>query len=138
MKKELTFKPLIYNSLGKKDKILNQPKYSIEYENIDTLPVYFNRFNFHIYPKQIPLLTFNTNMSGQFGVMPCRPDYNFIRILKRDEADIVGGIYPSQGAFRHQKGGLLSQKIYNTNLKLMPKPDSFNAALNSKLGQPKP
>ena len=138
MKKELTFKPQVFQNLGKKDKILHQPKYSVDYENRDTLPVYFNRFNYHIYPKQIPLLTFNTNMSGQYGVLPCRPEYNSIRILKRDEGDIVGGIYPNQGYARHQKGGLLSQKIYPTNLPLMPKADSFNAALNSKLGQPKP
>jgi len=137
MKKELTFKPLIYNSLGKKDPKLHQAKYSIEYENLDTLPVYFNRFTYHVYPPQVPLNIFNTNMSGIYGVMPCRPDYNFIRILKRDEGDIMGGIYPSQGYARHQKGGLLSQKIYPTNLKLTPKADSFNSALNSKLGQPR-
>ena len=58
MKKELTFKSQVFNCLGNKDKILHQPKYSVEEKNIDTLPVYFNRFTYHVYTKQVPLNIF--------------------------------------------------------------------------------
>lgn len=60
-------------------------------------------------------------MSGICGVMPCKPEWNNIKILRRDESDITAGIYPSQGAFRHQQGGLLS-----------PKNISYKSTINSK------
>jgi len=84
-----------------------------------------------------------TNNGGARGVMPCKgaPSVGFAggasRVLRRPNIPYQGGLYPSQGYARSQQKGLAYLEGRPINQPLMPLADSFNAGLNSTLGQPK-
>ena len=83
-----------------------------------------------------------SNQGGAFGVMPCKgaPSVGFAggnrRTLRRQPVSYFGGLYPHQGYARNQPMGLATLAGKPMNLPLMPIADSFNAGLNSRLGQP--
>ena len=83
-----------------------------------------------------------TNDGGSRGVNPCKgaTSVGFAggasRVLRRPNVPYEGGLYPQQGFARHQQRGLAYLKEKPINLPLMPIADSFNAGLNSRLGQP--
>ena len=84
-----------------------------------------------------------TNQAGAYGVMPCKgstavgmTSSGATRTLRRQPISYLGGLYPNQGFARHQPIGLAYLKERPINLPLMPIADSFNAGLNSRLGQP--
>ena len=83
-----------------------------------------------------------TNDGGARGVMPCKgaTSVGFAggasRVLRRPDIPYQGGLYPHTGIARHQQRGLAYNKETPINLPLMPIADSFNAGLNSRLGQP--
>ena len=84
-----------------------------------------------------------TNNGGARGVMPCKgiSSVGFAggasRVLRRPNIPYQGGLYPSQGYARSQEKGLAYLDGRPINQPLMPIADSFNAGLNSTLGQPK-
>lgn len=58
------------------------------------------------------------------------------RTLRRPAIPYQGGLYPQQGYARSQRKGLAYQVEKPIDQPLMPFADSFNAGLNSTLGQP--
>tara|TARA_R110000868_G_scaffold172130_1_gene407947 strand:- start:1835 stop:2281 length:447 start_codon:yes stop_codon:yes gene_type:complete len=82
-----------------------------------------------------------TNMGGTRGVMPCKGAasvggvWGVQRVLRRPAIPQEGGMYPQVGFARGQRKGLAFQIEKPINLPLMPHADSFNAGLNSTLGQ---
>jgi len=86
--------------------------------------------------------TIITNNGGLRGVMPCKglPQIGLVpsdrTILKRPAESQLSGIYPTPiPGMRHMEDGLLTQPQYKRH-PLMPIADSFNAGMNSSLGQP--
>lgn len=83
-----------------------------------------------------------TNQGGARGVLPCKGVTSVggtggsISVLRRPAIPYQGGLYPQQGYARSQKKGLAFQSEKPINQPLMPNADSFNAGLNSTLGQP--
>lgn len=83
-----------------------------------------------------------TNQGGVRGVMPCKGAVSVgfaggaSRVLRKPNIPYQGGLYPQQGYARGQLKGLAYQVAKPINQPLMPLADSFNAGLNSKLGQP--
>ena len=83
-----------------------------------------------------------TNDGGSRGVNPCKgtPSVGFAggssRVLRRPNVPYQGGLYPQQGFARNQLKGLAYLKEKPINLPFIPIADSFNAGLNSRLGQP--
>ena len=83
-----------------------------------------------------------TNNGGARGVMPCKGNANIgslsgaVRVMRRPAISQMGGMYPQTGFARGQKKGLAYDPNKPINNALMPIADSFNSALNSKLGQP--
>ena len=80
---------------------------------------------------------------GVRGAMPCKGIASLgsiggsDRVLRRPAIPQEGGMYPQQGYARGQKKGLATiAPEKSINLPLMPIADSFNAGLNSTLGQP--
>ena len=82
------------------------------------------------------------NDGGIRGVMPCKgaTSVGFAggssRTLRRPAIPYQGGLYIHQGYARGQQKGLAYQVEKPINQPLLPLADSFNAALNSRLGQP--
>jgi hypothetical protein len=86
-------------------------------------------------PMRITTITSNTG--GARGVMPCKGVVGSKRILRRPAVKETSGMYPVPiPGVRGVPKGLLEQPQYKARGPLMPKPDSFNAAMNSRLGQP--
>lgn len=83
-----------------------------------------------------------TNQGGARGVNPCKgvSSVGFAggcnRVLRRPNIPYQGGLYPQQGFARSQHKGLAFLVEKPINQPLMPQADSFNAGLNSTLGQP--
>lgn len=83
-----------------------------------------------------------TNQGGVRGVMPCKGAVSVgfaggaTRTLRRPAIPYQGGLYPQQGYARGQLKGLAYQVEKPINQPLMPLADSFNAGMNSRLGQP--
>ena len=83
-----------------------------------------------------------TNMGGARGVAPCKGVVSVgfaggaTRTLRRPAIPYQGGLYPQQGIARSQRKGLAFQVEKPIDQPLMPHADSFNAGLNSRLGQP--
>ena len=83
-----------------------------------------------------------SNQGGVRGVMPCKGVITAgfaggaTRTIRRPAIPYQGGLYPQQGYARGQKKGLAFQVEKPLNQPLMPLADSFNAGLNSTLGQP--
>ena len=83
-----------------------------------------------------------TNQGGARGVNPCKgaSSVGFAggasRVLRRPNIPYQGGLYPQQGYARSQHKGLAFLVEKPINQPLMPNADSFNAGLNSTLGQP--
>lgn len=83
-----------------------------------------------------------TNMGGVRGVMPCKGVVTAgfaggaTRTLRRPAIPYQGGLYPQQGYARSQRKGLAYSPEKPIDQPLMPLADSFNAGLNSTLGQP--
>ena len=83
-----------------------------------------------------------TNLGGARGVLPCKGASSVGGVggsgyvLRRPAIPQAGGLYPQQGYARSQKKGLAFQSEKPINQPLMPLADSFNAGLNSQLGQP--
>jgi len=89
------------------------------------------------------ITTINTASGGARGVLPCKglaapgmsPGGPY-HVLRRPAVNQMGGYYPHPiPGVRAVKKGLLEQPQYRTH-KLMPIADSFNAGMNSTLGQP--
>jgi len=84
-----------------------------------------------------------TNQGGARGVQPCKGAVSVgfaggaSRVLRKPNIPYQGGMYPSQGYARSQQKGLAYLVGKPINQPLMPLADSFNAGLNSRLGQPK-
>lgn len=84
-----------------------------------------------------------TNQGGARGVQPCKgaPSVGFAggssRVLRRPNIPYQGGLYPQQGYARSQMKGLAYLEGRPINQPLTPIADSFNAGLNSRLGQPR-
>jgi hypothetical protein len=82
------------------------------------------------------------NDGGIRGVMPCKGAVSVgfaggaTRTLRRPAVPYQGGLYPQQGYARGQLKGLAYQVEKPINQPLMPLADSFNAGMNSRLGQP--
>ena len=83
-----------------------------------------------------------TNQGGTRGVMPCKGAVSLgsvggsSRVLRRPAVPQEGGMYPQVGFARGQHKGLAFEVEKSISLPLMPIADSFNAGLNSTLGQP--
>ena len=83
-----------------------------------------------------------TNMGGVRGVMPCKGAVSVggaggaTRTLRRPAIPYQGGLYVQQGFARGQMKGLAFQVEKPINQPLMPLASSFNAGMNSTLGQP--
>jgi len=83
-----------------------------------------------------------TNDGGVRGVMPCKgavslgPIGGSSRVLRRPAIPQEGGMYPQVGYARGQHKGLAFNVEKSISLPLIPIADSFNAGLNSTLGQP--
>lgn len=83
-----------------------------------------------------------SNQGGARGVMPCKGATavgfagGATRTLRKPNIPYQGGLYPHQGYARGQKKGLAYNPEKPINQPLMPFADSFNAGLNSTLGQP--
>ncbi len=83
-----------------------------------------------------------SNQGGVRGVMPCKglTSVGFAggatRTLRRPNVPYQGGLYPHQGYARGQMKGLAYQVEKPINQPLLPLADSFNAGMNSRLGQP--
>ena len=83
-----------------------------------------------------------TNSGGTRGVMPCKGAVSLgsvggaSRVLRRPAIPQEGGMYPQQGYARGQRKGLAFEIEKSISLPLFPQADSFNAGLNSMLGQP--
>ena len=83
-----------------------------------------------------------TNMGGTRGVMPCKGAVSLgsvggsSRVLRRPNIPQEGGMYPQVGFARGQRKGLAFSVEKSISLPLFPQADSFNAGLNSTLGQP--
>jgi hypothetical protein len=83
-----------------------------------------------------------TNMGGVRGVMPCKGAISVgfaggaTRTLRRPAIPYQGGLYPQQGYARGQMKGLAYQVEKPINQPLLPLANSFNAGMNSTLGQP--
>lgn len=83
-----------------------------------------------------------TNGGGVRGVMPCKGAVSLgsvggsSRVLRRPAIPQEGGMYPQVGYARGQHKGLAFEVEKSISLPLMPIADSFNAGLNSTLGQP--
>ena len=83
-----------------------------------------------------------SNQGGVRGVMPCKGAVSVgfaggaTRTLRRPAIPYQGGLYPQQGYARGQMKGLAYQVEKPINQPLMPLADSFNAGMNSRLGQP--
>jgi len=83
-----------------------------------------------------------SNQGGVRGVMPCKGAVSVgfaggaTRTLRRPAIPYQGGLYPQQGYARGQLKGLAYQVEKPINQPLMPLADSFNAGMNSRLGQP--
>ena len=83
-----------------------------------------------------------TNDGGSRGVNPCKgaTSVGFAggasRVLRRPNVPYEGALYPQQGFARNQQKGLAYLKEKPINLPFIPIADSFNAGLNSRLGQP--
>ena len=83
-----------------------------------------------------------SNMGGVRGVDPCKGVVSAgfaggaTRTLRRPAIPFEGGLYPQQGYAGSQRKGLAYQVEKPINQPLMPLADSFNAGLNSTLGQP--
>lgn len=80
---------------------------------------------------------------GARSTMPCKGIASLgsfggsHRVLRRPAIPQEGGMYPQQGYARGQKKGLATiAPEKSITLPLMPIADSFNAGLNSTLGQP--
>tara|TARA_R110002167_G_scaffold55731_3_gene158162 strand:- start:577 stop:1020 length:444 start_codon:yes stop_codon:yes gene_type:complete len=83
-----------------------------------------------------------TNQSGTRGVMPCKGVTSVggaagSRVLRAAAIPFEGGLYPNTGFARSQRKGLAFQSEKPIDQPLMAQASSFNAALNSRLGQPK-
>ncbi len=83
-----------------------------------------------------------SNDGGVRGVMPCKGAVSVgfaggaTRTLRRPAIPYQGGLYPQQGYARGQRKGLAFEVEKPINQPLMPLADSFNAGMNSRLGQP--
>ena len=93
-------------------------------------------------PTALRMSVLQTGNSGARGVMPCRGNANIgslsgaVRVMRRPAISQFGGMYPQVGFARGQKKGLAYDPDKPIDNQLMPIADSFNAGLNSKLGQP--
>tara|TARA_R110001632_G_scaffold128090_2_gene241973 strand:+ start:58 stop:501 length:444 start_codon:yes stop_codon:yes gene_type:complete len=82
-----------------------------------------------------------TNQSGTRGVKPCKGIVSVggasgSRVLRGAAMPFEQGMYPQTGFARSQRKGLAYDPQKPINQPLMPQASSFNAALNSRLGQP--
>ena len=83
-----------------------------------------------------------TNGGGTRGVQPCKGASSVGGVggagyvLRAPAVPYQGGLYPQQGYARSQQKGLAFQSEKPINQPLMPQADSFNAGMNSRLGQP--
>jgi len=83
-----------------------------------------------------------SNQGGARGVMPCKGAVpvggvgGASYVLRAPAIPYQGGLYPQQGFARSQQKGLAYSNEKPINQPLMPQADSFNAGLNSRLGQP--
>ena len=83
-----------------------------------------------------------SNQGGVRGVMPCKGAASLgsiggaSRVLRRPAIPQEGGMYPQVGYARGQHKGLAFNVEKSISLPLFPQADSFNAGLNSTLGQP--
>ena len=83
-----------------------------------------------------------SNQGGARGVLPCKGAVSLgsvcgnHRVLRRPAIPQEGGMYPQVGYARGQRLGLAFNVEKSISLPLFPQADSFNAGLNSTLGQP--
>jgi hypothetical protein len=139
--------PQIFNGMHGKRSINvvgNMPEFGYANDGLlkPVIRLNYKRTNFLADNNCMRQSVLRTNQSGTYGVKPCKgaPAVGFAggaeRVLRRPAIPFEGGLYPQQGFARHQRKGLAFLKEKPLNLPLLPIADSFNAGLNSKLGQP--
>ena len=81
----------------------------------------------------------NNAIQKNYALKPkgCKEESQLHQVIRRPPLDPMRGLYPQVGWARHQRKGLAYDPKKPIDGKLMPLADSFYAALNSKLGQPK-
>ena len=140
--------PQVFNGMsGKKSVNLIQSLPEFGYDNTGmNKPVLKLNYTTTSYKENMNCMrqsVLRTNQGGARGVNPCKgaPSVGFAggasRVIRRPAMPYEGGLYPQQGFARHQQKGLAYLKEKPINLPFIPIPDSFNAGLNSRLGQPK-
>lgn len=74
-----------------------------------------------------------TNLASERGVLPCKSVFGYEQFGRREGPDLESWHGPYQGIARNEKKGLAYDKEAPLNKNLVPKPYSYNVALNSRI-----